>query len=86
MERLPAEVRHEPREALSGGNSGLEFYAKIIKKAPYFLKKDGIIAFEVGDGLYRKVEMLLRLSRQFSDIRPHKDLNRIDRVITAKRV
>lgn len=37
----------EPHIALDGGSSGLELIAKMLKQAPRYLKKDGVIILEV---------------------------------------
>ena len=48
-EELPAGVRNfEPREALWAGESGLEFYEKLIIQAPSYLKKNGWLLLEIG--------------------------------------
>jgi len=46
---LQREVKdHEPMLALDGGEDGLEFYSRIIAQAPAFLKKTGMVIFEIG--------------------------------------
>lgn len=47
-EKLDAELYHEPRLALVGGDNGLEFYKKITENTKDFLKPSGFIAFEIG--------------------------------------
>jgi release factor glutamine methyltransferase len=48
---LEPEVRDfDPRLALDGGADGLEFYRLIAKGAAQFLKPDGKIMLEFGDG------------------------------------
>jgi len=80
---LSDEVKRDPHNALDGGKDGLDFYARIIKEAPLFLKKDGLIALELGDDCCQGVKELLEISRDFSDVRVFNDLNNIERVITA---
>ena len=49
IETLMPEVRdNEPREALDGGEDGLDFYRRIIEEAPDHLKKGGALVMEIG--------------------------------------
>jgi release factor glutamine methyltransferase len=48
---LQVEVReHDPRQALDGGPDGLAFYRRIAAESRPFLKPDGKIMVEFGDG------------------------------------
>lgn len=48
---LEAEVReHDPQGALDGGADGLDFYRSLAKGAAAFLKADGKIMLEFGEG------------------------------------
>jgi release factor glutamine methyltransferase len=48
---LPPEVRDfDPKLALDGGADGLDFYRRIAKEAPPFLKSGGRLMVEFGDG------------------------------------
>lgn len=50
-ETLDPRVRdHEPRSALDGGVSGLDFYERFIGDAMNVLKPGGALFFEIGDG------------------------------------
>ena len=58
---LPEDIRKfEPRLALDGGNDGLDVIKKVIYKSNYILKKNGILALEIGNGQQKKVFNLLR--------------------------
>lgn len=83
---LPVEVKKEPHQALNGGRDGISFYSRIIEDSPPFLKKDGIIALELADGISEKAEELFKRRKQFCSIAVFKDLNGIIRVITAKKL
>lgn len=50
-EHLSAEVKdYEPKLALVSGVSGLEFYDRLSKELPFYLKPLGKAWFEIGDG------------------------------------
>ena len=48
MEELPREYRHEPAQALAGGDDGLDAVRTIVKEAPRFLNNGGTLVVEVG--------------------------------------
>jgi release factor glutamine methyltransferase len=51
IEGLEPEVRdHDPRLALDGGPDGLDFYRRLAVEAPRWLKPDGHLLLEFGDG------------------------------------
>ena len=50
MEELPAEYRHEPVLALAGGDDGLDAVRTILRKAPQFMNRDGLLVVEIGHG------------------------------------
>lgn len=51
IEKLEPEVRDfDPRSALDGGPDGLDFYRRFATEAAPFLKADGRIMLEFGDG------------------------------------
>lgn len=81
---IQKEVSFEPELALyTSDEKGLEFYEKIIQKAPDFLNKDGYILFELGIGQSKDVAEILK-NNGFSNIQIVKDLAGIDRVILGK--
>ena len=61
----------------------MEFYEKIIQKAPKFLNEKGYILFELGIGQSKDVAELLK-NNGFTNIQVVKDLAGIDRVIFGK--
>ncbi|MGI6737160.1 MAG: peptide chain release factor N(5)-glutamine methyltransferase [Anaerovoracaceae bacterium] len=87
IETLMPEVKdHEPREALDGGEDGLDFYRRICAEAPQHLKKSGLLVLEIGSEQSRAVEGLLLETEQFCDIQTTQDLAGRDRVVSARLV
>ncbi len=54
--------KYEPRLALDGGNDGLDVIKKVIYKSKSILKRNGMLALEIGYGQYRKVSQILKLN------------------------
>ena len=81
---IQKEVSFEPELALyTSDEKGLEFYEKIIQRAPEFLNEEGYILFELGIGQSKDVAELLK-NNGFTNIQVVKDLAGIDRVIFGK--
>ena len=61
LKNLSKEITNfEPLMALNGGNDGLDLIKKVIYKSKGLLKKNGILAIEIGNHQYRKVSDILR--------------------------
>jgi release factor glutamine methyltransferase len=84
---LPPEIKdNEPKIALSGGIDGLDYYRKIIKKSPHYLKKSGFLALEVGINQSKIVEELIIRENSFNqNIEVINDYLGIERVVIAYR-
>jgi len=82
---LSPEVRdNEPKIALFGGIDGLDYYRKIIKRSPQYLKKNGFIALEVGLNQSKIVkELIIRENKFNQDVEIIKDYLGIERVVIA---
>jgi len=82
---LPPEIKNnEPKIALSGGIDGLDYYRKIIRKSPYYLKKSGFVALEVGAGQAKEVKELILKEHNFKqNVEIFKDYSGIERVVIA---
>ncbi|HEX2946846.1 MAG TPA: peptide chain release factor N(5)-glutamine methyltransferase [Clostridia bacterium] len=79
---LMREVRdHEPRTALDGGRDGLDFYREIVKLAPVYMKRGGLLAFETGYDQAGAVASLM--STKFVEIKTFRDLSGTERVVSA---
>ena len=53
--------QYEPRNALDGGNDGLDVIKKVIYKSTTILKRNGLLAIEIGNEQYKKVLQILSL-------------------------
>lgn len=80
---LQREVRdHEPMLALDGGADGLEFYRKIIRQAPDYLKEHGWVVLEIG---YNQGSAVAKLMEdRFCKIEIVRDLANNDRVVAGQ--
>lgn len=76
---LPPDVQKEPKVALAGGVDGLDFYRAFAKEYKPYLVKDGLIAFEVGDGQAEPVGQMF--AAQSLTYKVFKDLNSKERVV-----
>lgn len=77
---LQSEVKdYEPMLALDGGEDGLDYYREITKKSVAYLKKNGLLAYEIGYDQGIDVSKMLR--NDFHHIEIIKDLQKHDRVV-----
>lgn len=64
IETLQPEVRDfDPRAALDGGTDGLDFYRRLAKEASRFLKPDGKIIVEFGDGQAEAIRQIFEAEK-----------------------
>lgn len=83
IEGLMPEVKeHEPRMALDGGVTGLDFYEKIIEQSGNYLADQGHLLFEIGYDQGKAVKEMMEQSG-FKDCRVLKDLAGLDRVVAG---
>ncbi|NLM04911.1 MAG: peptide chain release factor N(5)-glutamine methyltransferase [Clostridiales bacterium] len=84
IETLDKEIRnYEPAEALDGGEDGLDFYRKIIKEAPLYLKDKAWLLFEIGFDQALDISNMMR-DEGFINVEIIKDLSGHDRVVLAQ--
>ena len=83
IDTLQEEVKNEPILALDGGESGLDFYEEITKKALEYLNTNGILAFEIGYDQGNEVAKILE-ENDFKDIEIKKDISGNDRIVMGK--
>lgn len=74
----PEIINYEPKLALDGGKSGIDFYLRIINEAGLFLNPGGMLAMEIGDKQKDSIGRILRNSG-FKNIRGLKDLTGLTR-------
>ena len=78
-------INFEPRTALDGGVDGLDLIKKVIYKSNCLLKRNGVLAIEVGYNQYHKVSNLLKHYR-FREVSKEYDYNRNVRCIISTKV
>lgn len=82
-DRLDPRVKDfEPRLALDGGESGLDFYERYLSDALNVLKPGGAVFFEIGESQGEALRSLF-LSYGFSDVKIEKDYSGHDRYASA---
>ncbi len=80
---IQPEVRQfEPREALLAGADGLDFYRRLVAALPAPSAGNGAVFLEVGYAQAEAVAKMLEQRGFLTEVR--KDLQRIDRVVTAR--
>lgn len=85
IQKLDPKIKnYEPLNALDGGESGIEFYDKIIRDAKAFLNKDGYLFLEIGYDQKDDVSNLFSKHNINVKLKVVKDLAGYDRVIIAK--
>lgn len=81
---LQREIRdYEPIVALDGGEDGLDFYRRIFREAPMFLKENGLLILEIGINQSDDI-MALASDAGVKNIRFIKDYAGIERIFIAE--
>ena len=81
---LQPEVRDfDPRAALDGGADGLDFYRRLATEAKLFLKADGKIMLEFGDGQADAIKNLLESEKWIVEA-VQEDYSHRARIIVAR--
>lgn len=83
IKKLSQEVKKEPHLALDGGEDGLKFYGILARTAKEYLKKDGILAVEIG---YNQKESVTKLFEKYGlkDVYSKKDFGNNDRIVVGR--
>ena len=84
IDGLETELSFEPRNALDGGEGGVELISRFISQIPNVLSEQGLLALEVGEG---QTDFFERAVSEigFDQIEKLKDLSGIERFILAVR-
>jgi release factor glutamine methyltransferase len=77
-------LNYEPLTALNGGSDGLDLIKKVIYKSNNLLKRDGLLALEIGHSQYQKVSCILR-SNGYKEMSKEYDYNHNVRCIIGDR-
>ena len=75
-------INYEPKTALDGGLDGLDLIKKVIYKSSHLLKRNGLLAIEIGFNQYKKVSSILK-RHKFREISREYDNNRNVRCIIS---
>jgi release factor glutamine methyltransferase len=75
---------YEPRLALHGGVDGLDLHRRLIPAAAARLRRDGVLAVEVGAGQAAAVRAVFRASAAFLPAQQRADLGGTTRVVFAR--
>ncbi|MFG0256652.1 MAG: peptide chain release factor N(5)-glutamine methyltransferase [Phycisphaerales bacterium JB043] len=81
----PTVKSHEPTHALRGGPDGLDVVRPIIEGAAGVLRPGGFLGIEVASCHAQQALELLAQSGAFADCAIHKDIDALDRVVSALR-
>ena len=82
---LQDEIKNfEPREALDGGRDGLDYYRRIVKEAPDYLKKEGFLFFEIGHDQGEDLRKMLHDDGRYTPAEVIRDLPGRDRVVKCQ--
>ncbi|MEO6951675.1 MAG: HemK/PrmC family methyltransferase [Polyangia bacterium] len=88
--RLVAESAHllesEPREAFDGGPYGLTIHQRVVRESPPLLTETGWLAFEMGLGQERQLELVFQRAKTFGPRTLVNDAAGAPRVVSAQRI
>ncbi len=83
IDKLQEEIVYfEPREALDGGEDGLQFIRMLVREAYVRLREGGFLAMEIGYDQSKAVKFLMERAG-YRRIEIHKDLSGIERVVVG---
>jgi len=78
-------INFEPHNALDGGHDGLDLIKKVIYKSNRLIKKQGVLAIEIGNQQYQKVSNILK-SQGYREMSKEYDYKRNVRCIISTKV
>ena len=74
VDRLPLDVRQEPRLSLDGGTDGMRDLRRLVRLVPQVVRPGGIAAFECGEEQVTELTQLARASSETATVRALHDL------------
>ena len=77
-------VQKEPKIALNGGKSGLDFYQRIVKEGYQYLKYGGYLCLEIGYDQKEDVMSIIEKEDKYINTYSKKDLYDNDRIVVTK--
>ncbi len=80
----PEVGKHEPLSALDGGLEGIDVISKIVKDAPLYLKKNGILMLEIGYDQKERMEQLVADDGRYTALNFIRDYSGHDRVVQMR--
>lgn len=79
-------LEREPREAFDGGPFGLSIHQRLIRDALAYLRDDGVLLCEFGEGQARQIEALFKRAKGYGPISFVVDASGTERVAVARRL
>lgn len=79
-------LEREPREAFDGGPFGLSIHQRVIRDALAYLRDDGILLCEFGEGQARQIEALFKRAKGYGPVAFVVDVSGMERVAVARRL
>lgn len=84
LKKLETQVQKEPKIALNGGKSGLDFYQRIVKEGYQYLKYGGYLCLEIGYDQKEDVMSIIEKEDKYINTYSKKDLYDNDRIVVTK--
>jgi release factor glutamine methyltransferase len=85
LAELSPELKYEPELALFAGAAGLDVLTRLCAGVAHWLAPQGTLLFEVGAGQAQAVLRMLVEQPLLTNLRVHRDLGDIERVVEAQR-
>ena len=83
LDGLEPELRREPATALDGGADGLHVLGRLIRRAPEYIRRGGLIAVEIAPGQLGDVMQMARARFPGANVVYAKDLLGLPRVVAV---
>ncbi len=74
----------EPREAFDGGPFGLSIHQRLLKEGPSYLKRDGLLLCEFGEGQSRQLAALFQRAKGYGPVEFARNERGVERVAIAR--